>query len=251
MEETMKKTSGWTTGILGWVLILMTISLPQQARANIILPAANNATVQPGGPRPGVNGKQFFNMEGSANGTFASFGVVDFQSSPMSVQVTSLTLALTQANAAFTHNGALTFYLSTDTVTNIEPGISPLIYSAVNIPTGLGTQLSPIFLLGAASFTQVSDGTMDTFSFSPSAAVASYLSSQISTGGRIRVVIAPGDPTVAATYAGFSNTEFAGPELTLATPAPEPGTLGDASLALLALAAGLARARGHLINRPR
>ena len=111
----MKKTSGRTTGILGWVLIVITISLPQQARANIILPAANNATVQPGGPRPGVNGKQFFNMEGSVNGTFASFGVVDFQSSPMSVQVTSLTLALTQANAAFTHNGALTFYLSTDT----------------------------------------------------------------------------------------------------------------------------------------
>ncbi len=88
---------------------------------------------------------------------------------------------------------------------------------------------------------------MDIFSFSPSATVASCLSSQISTGGRIRVVIAPGDPTVAATYAGFSNTEFAGPELTLATPAPEPGTLGGASLALLALTAGLARGRGpHL-----
>ncbi len=48
---------------------------------------------------------------------------------------------------------------------------------------------------------------MDIFSFSPSATVASCLSSQISTGGRIRVVIAPGDPTVAATYAGFSNTD--------------------------------------------
>jgi hypothetical protein len=240
----MKKTSGWTTGILGSVLILITISVPKQARANIILPASNNATVQPGGPRAGVNGKQFFNMEGSANGTFASFGVVDFQPSPMSLQVTSLTVTLTQANAAFTHNGALTFYLSTDTATNIEPGVSPLIYNPADIPTGLGTQLSPIFPLGTGSFTQVSDGTMDifSFSFSPSAAVASYLTSQISTGGRIRVVIAPGDPTVAATYAGFSNTEFAGPELTLA--APEPGTLGGASLALLALTVGLGSARG-------
>jgi hypothetical protein len=226
-------------------LILITVSVPKQARANIILPASNNATVQPGGPRPGVNGKQFFNMEGPANGTFASFGVVDFQSSPMSLQVTSLALALTQANAAFTHNGALFFYISTDTATNIEPGISSLIYSVADIPTGLDNQLSPIFPLGTGSFTQVSDGTMDIFSFSPSAAVASYLTSQISTGGRIRVVIAPGDPTVAATYAGFSNTEFAGPELTLA--APEPGTLGGASLVLLALTASLARARGlHL-----
>src|SRR5260370_13321157 len=194
----MKKCSRWTTGIRGWVLILIT--QPQQARANIILPAANNATVQPGGPRPGVNGKQFFNMEGSVNGTFASFGVVDFQSSPMSVQVTSLTLALTQANAAFTHNGALTFYLSTDTATNIEPGISPLIYSAADIPTGLGTQLSPIFLLGAASFTQVSDGTMDIFSFSPSATVASCLSSQISTGGRHPAGSWPSHPHQAARH---------------------------------------------------
>jgi hypothetical protein len=160
----------------------------------------------------------------------------------MSLQVTSLTLALTQANAAFTHNGVLFFYISSDTATNIEPGISPLIYSVADIPTGLDNQLSPIFPLGTGSFTQVSDGTMDIFSFSLSAAVASYLTSQISTGGRIRVVIAPGDPTVAATYAGFSNTEFAGPELTLA--APEPGTLGGTSLVLLALTAGLARARG-------
>jgi len=222
--------------------MLILISLPQTAPANIVLPAVNNATVQPSGPRPGVNGKQFFNMESLGQGTFASFGVVDFQSSPMSLQVTSLALALTQANAAFTHNGALTFYLSTDTATNIEPGISSLIYSVADIPTGLDNQLSPIFPLGTGSFTQVSDGTMDIFSFSLSAAVASYLTSQISTGGRIRVVIAPGDPTVAATYAGFSNTEFAGPELTLA--APEPGTLGGTSLVLLALTAGLARARG-------
>src|SRR5262249_46577527 len=108
----MKGTSGLTAGILGWGLVLFSISLPRQACANIVLPAANNATVQPAGPRPGANGKQFFNMEGAGNGSFASFGVVDFQSSPMNVQITSLTLALTQANAAFTNNGALIFYLS-------------------------------------------------------------------------------------------------------------------------------------------
>lgn len=232
-----RTTTGRTFAILGWVPLLTMTSLPQEALANIILPAVNNATVQPSGPRPGVNGKQFFNMEGSGNGTFASFGVVDFQSSPTSVPVTSLILDLTQANAAFTQNGALIFYLSTDTATGIEPITSPLAYSGADTPTGIGTQLAPLFLLGAASFTQVSDGTVDAFPFSLSLAAASYLSGQLLTGGPIRLVIAPGDPTVAATYAGFSNAEFSGPELTLVTPVPEPGTLGCACLALLALAA--------------
>jgi hypothetical protein len=239
----MKRSSGWITGTLACALVLMTISLSQPARADIILTAANNATVQPGGPRPGVNGKQFFNMEGSTNGNFASFGVVDFQSAPTSVPVTSLTLDLTQANAAFTNNGALIFYLSTDTATNIEPATSPLTYSAADTPTGLGTQLSLLFLLGAGSFTQGSNGTVDAFTFSPSATAINYLESQLAAGGRIRLIIAPGDATVAATYAGFSNTGFSGPQLDLVTPTPEPGTLGSASLVLLTFAAGLTRTR--------
>ena len=240
----MKATDGWTAGILGWVLIVFTlIFLPRQACASILLSAANNATVQPAGPRPGVNGKQFFNIEGAGNGAFASFGVVDFQSSPMSVQVNSLTLALTQANAAFTNNGSLVFYLSTDTITNIEPATSPLIYNVADIPTGLGTQLSLTFLLGTDSFTQVSDGTENTFSFSPGAAVVSYLESQAAAGGLIRLVIAPGDSSVAATYAGFTNGAFAAPRLTLVTAVPEPGTLGGVSSALLAFAAVLSRTR--------
>jgi hypothetical protein len=216
----------------------MIISLPPRALANILLPAANNATVQPSGPRPGVNGKQFFNMEGSTNGTFASFGVVDFESSPITGPVTSLILDLTQANAAFTNNGALIFYLSTDTTTGIEPVTSPLAYNSADLPTGLGTQLSTLFLLGTGSFTQGSDGTVNAFSLSLSPAATIYLSGQLSMGGLIRLVIAPDDPTVAATYAGFTNAEFSGPQLTLVTPVPEPGTLVCACLAFLVVTGG-------------
>jgi hypothetical protein len=239
----MKKSAGPIAGILGCIVLLA--YSPIELRANIALPAVNDATVQPSGPRSGANGKQFFNMEGSANGTFASFGVVDFQSSAMNVSVSSLTIDLTQANAAFTHNGTLIFFLSTDTTTNIDPGTSPLIYNGADVPTGLGAQLSSLLLLGAGAFTQVVDGSVDAFSFSPSAAVTTYLSSQLSAGGRLRVVIAPGDATVAATYAGFSNTEFAGPRLILATPVPEPGTLEGVPVLLLALAAGLVKMRGR------
>jgi hypothetical protein len=90
-----------------------------------------------------------------------------------------------------------------------------------------------LFLLGTGNFTEVSDGTVNAFSFSLSPAAAGYLSAQLLTGGLIRLVVAPGDPTVAATYAGFSNPEFSRPELTLVTPAPEPGTLGCVCLAFL------------------
>jgi hypothetical protein len=240
-----KRIPGAMAGILGSVVLL--VVSPGELRANIIVPAVNNATIQPAGPRTGANGKQFFNMEGSGNGMFASFGVVDFQSGPMNVAITSLTIDLTQDNAAFTNNGTLIFYLSTDTATNIEPGTSPLIYNSnsADLPTGIGTQLSPLLLLGTGIFTQVTTGTIDSFSFSPDSALTSYLSSQLSTGGPIRLVIAPGDASVAATYAGFSNTEFGGPELLLATPVPEPGTLVGTTVVLLIFMVGRARVRSR------
>ena len=42
--------------------------------ASITLTAFNNATVQPAGPRTGSNGKAFFNMEGSVNGSSKATG---------------------------------------------------------------------------------------------------------------------------------------------------------------------------------
>ena len=239
----MKKLSTRATGLLRGAILLTAILLVREAHANIVLPAVNNATVQPSGPRPGVNGKQFFNMEGSGNGSFASFGVADFQTSAANIPITGLTVDLTQANAAFTNNGTLIFYLSTDTTTNIDPVTSPLTYNSADIPTGIGNQLSTLFLLGAGTFTQISDGTVDSFSFLPSPAATAYLHSQVLAGGRIRLVIAPGDAGVAATYAGFSNTEFAGPQLILATPVPEPRMVGIVSLSLLICVVGLVKRR--------
>jgi hypothetical protein len=195
--------------------------VPQTTLADTTTPATNNATVQPGGPRAGDNGKVFFNMEGSSNDTFASFGVVDFQLPDGSTFNPGdlLSITLTQANASFTSDGMLAFYVSTDTTTDIEPDTSPLAFDPTDLPTGLGNQLDTKYLLGCGAFTQVADGSMDTFSFMPTDEALSYLMNEISTTGLIRVIVAPADPTVAATYAGFSNTEFQGPALTL-TAAP-------------------------------
>ena len=201
------------------------------ARADLFsAPAVDNATVQVEGPRPGPNGKNFFNMEGNQNGDcsapmvppcFASFGVADFDSDCLQIRgeiesIRSLTVTLVQANAAFTNDGAVNFWLTTDTTTDIQPGDDPaILFLLADDPDGLADQLLPRFFLGSGTFTQVEDGHPDPFSFSLSRQAEGYLVRQIRNHGAIRIAVSPADGTVAATYAGFSNDEFPGPLITL------------------------------------
>jgi len=94
--------------------------------------ASDNATVRPGGPRSGGSGKLFSNVEGSANGTNASYGVADFSfgTQPKAVlTVNSAQLVLTEANAAFTAAGTVVISLdASTTLANIQPGTSPLAF---------------------------------------------------------------------------------------------------------------------------
>lgn len=139
------------------VITALAIGAGGAARADLTLSATDNATVQSGGPRLGGNGKNFLNMEGSANNQFASFGVVDFATTG-AAPITGLGLLrvqLVEANASFTGPGSLNFYLSTSTATNIQPRTSTLVYNPALAPKGLGTQLDPKFLLGAGTFSSM------------------------------------------------------------------------------------------------
>src|SRR5215472_18796156 len=205
--------------------ICLLILVGSSARADLFSAlAVDNATVQPAGPRPGDNGKRFFNMEGNQNGNFASFGVADFtfphrgedgdESEIESIR--NLTVTLVQANAAFTADGALHFWLTTDTTTDIQPSDEPAVsFIRADDPDGLDQQLVPRFFLGSGMFVQVDDGHVDTYSFRLSRGARQYLRRQIGRCGTVRIVISPADGTVAATYAGFSNMEFTGPVLTI------------------------------------
>jgi hypothetical protein len=128
----------------------------------------------------------------------------------------------------------LNFYLTTDTTTNIQPVTSPLAYNTGALPEGLGMQLSPHFLLGSGTFNttgDVNNGQVDNYTFSLTAAEIAYIKGQLGNGP-LRFVITPTDPNVSATFAGFSNNEFAGPTLTFV---PEPTSVVLAGIGIAGL----------------
>jgi len=221
-----------------WAL-LTALCLPAALRAATYSALAfDNGTIQPGGPRNFSNGKNYFNMEGFHNNTFASFGVADFNTSALvdgsgnvmpstPTGLNAITISLSQANASFTNAGALNFYLAEDVTTSIQPADAAVLFDP-NDPKGEGLngQLAPVHFLGSGAFTGTynpvdTSGTADTFTFPPDnttqldpatvayvLAVLTTVNTDGSVGGPLRVLVTPADPDVAATYAGFSNTLY-------------------------------------------
>lgn len=215
----------------------LAVGAPQSKAALTTLTATDNSTIKPAGPRAGTSNQTYFNVEGNSNGTNASFGVAEF-TGPGGGGFTSLngvTLSLTESNASFTNAGPLAFYLTRDNATNIDNTGSPTTpnYQSASAPSGIGSQFSPNDLIGAGTFNttgNVNSGTVDTYALTGlSASDTAYILDQLNTGGKIRVIVAPNDTgttgNVAATFAGFTNATFKGPQLTVDA-VPEPASAG-------------------------
>jgi hypothetical protein len=193
--------------------------------------ASDNATVQPGGPRSGSSGKAFFNVEGSNNGNFASYGVVDFNFAgnglgPI-VGVDNVTLDLTESNAGFSLAGPLSIYYTDQTSVNIQPGAGIAYQLGQNGAGSVGGAFGALTLLGSGMYDVTANGAVESFALSfVGDALAGFVNA-INNGTTLRLVITPDAPGTAATYAGATNTTFGGPTLTFDTVAvPEPSTLG-------------------------
>ena len=217
-------------------------TLGADAASALTVNASGNATVQSGGPRTGANGLRFFNVEGGGSGSFASFGVADFVLAAQGAStVNGLALALTESNAAFTTPGGLNFFLVTDATTSITAGSSPLAFNAASLPDGLGSQLGTRYLVGTGTFAstgKANSGQVDSYTLSLTGSAQVLVNSVVTSGGVLRLVVAPVDATVAATFAGYANTQYAGPLLNLnvsAVPEADTAAMLLAGLGCLAL----------------
>jgi len=186
--------------------------------------ASDNATVQPGGPRSGGSGKAFFNIEGSANGTFASYGVADFNYGVLAnavIGINSATLVLTQANAAFSASGDVVLSLDQSAApADIQPGgSSPLNFDGVDPGTATDVGEGDLSLLslgaGPYTYTVVASGAVDAFALVVTPALEAALISRLNSASPIRVVVGTGAAGVAATWAGYTNSTYTGPTLEL------------------------------------
>jgi hypothetical protein len=214
-------TSGHKLAAAAAILICAT-SMPAHA-APISALAGDNATVQPGGPRSGTSGKAFLNIEGSNNGSFASYGVADFNFGVLPstvIAVNSARLSLTQANASFSTTGDVVLSLDQSApLVDIQPVTSPLAYDGIDPGTGQDVTDGDLSLLGFVggpfTYTVGTSGDVDAYSLGLTPPIAAELVTRLNNVAPIRLVVGTGSATVAATWAGYYSTTYVGPTLLL------------------------------------
>jgi hypothetical protein len=245
------------------VLATLVVSVMiMSARAESVTAFADSI-IQPGGPRTTNGGSTlvdyFYNAEGSANGTFASFAPADFSGLHLGIaslsQLAQFQLQVTEDNAGFSKAGMIGVYLSTDTATSIGLG-SPLKFQTGALPQGLGTQLNdavgngPLATFAFPTTGNGNSGQVDTINLLPglsglSASAQAALLAALNNGGTIRLVVTPEDANVAATYAGIGNFTFPnGAPMLTANAIPEPSSI---VLIGLGLASSVVVSRRRLI----
>ncbi len=130
-----------------------------QAQVTSMTTAYETGTIQLTGPRPPSNGDNFFNIEGSINGAFVSYGVARFDLGDVqnsfniafgagNWEITSVELQLTQEHASFSADGAVRIYFSPDDIVDCKTALSPLVYPLFDVPgvpdLALGNNMLPV-----------------------------------------------------------------------------------------------------------
>jgi PEP-CTERM motif len=184
----------------------------------------------------GVTSTLFFNAEGSNNFPFEVFAVADFAlpAEPLATDVVNSSLTIYEAPASFAVPGPINVYLAGNTSANL---LDATANPAAGVPSfqsgssGLAA-IDPAFapfstLLGTGNFLASGiPGTPTVIPLSLSGPELADALAAVNSGGTLRLIVAPGNPTVAFTGAGQGNSSGAPPTLSYDTVSvPEPATL--------------------------
>jgi hypothetical protein len=188
--------------ILG-IFVLATIQgFP--ALAEIMVTATRSLTVQPAGLQQGEVGSRYFNVEGSRNDRYASFGVLVFElpkGGGQAGDVKTMSLRLVQSIPRFAKDGKVRCFLAEPHDRGADPPSG--LRSDATSPNGVGKDaFAALHPLGSGIFTKVETGHADAFDFESNEAEQRYLRDRLKAGGAILIVAVPDNKEVAATYFG-------------------------------------------------
>lgn len=188
---------------LQFVLGLLLLGVPAFA-----VPATDCATVQPGGPRDGANGKHFFNVEGPDKGKYASYAVADFKvPAGAADQFSAIHLTLYHAPSRFTNAGSFDVWVVSGVDTRIDPS-SDIRFVAAGPDWGFaeyfGERLS--LVKGVEYAGDLEKGEPFVIKVPVSPIEAAVIRSKVSDEGQLRLILTPATSTVAATFFGVRET---------------------------------------------
>lgn len=181
----------------------------------------------------------FWNVQGDDDG-FAVFSVADFDFSaatdPTAVDVTNVSLDLSEDPAGFGNSGLLMVFAVTDNDPNLidannNPSGAPAFQTSGGGSGNTGADtIDPVFgtalLLGQATWTNTGSSDDDlNIPLTLNAVARTILLSAINNGEVFRIIVAPGEDAVAFTGAGIGNSDGPAPTLNYSTVIPEPASL--------------------------
>jgi len=188
---------------------ILTISDASTAPTTTLTPAITDAAdVEGGGPYVDTEIK----AEGSAAGTYPSYGVVDFTGSAQTTPVTAIdNITLSLTNEPSVVAGPVDFYLVPDASSNILPSSpqskNPHFFDTTQEPNGFGAQFGTPLLLGVYNLTDTTGGdVLSVPLIGYSQATEATLISYLNAGDEFRIVAAPGNSTVYADWASGSTS---------------------------------------------
>jgi hypothetical protein len=198
----------------------------------------------------GLTSTLFFNVEGSNNFPFEVLAVADFTlpAEPSAIGIENASLTIYEDPASFAVPGPIEVYLAGNSDPNLIDATANPVEGAPSYQSGsnglaaIDTAFAPFStLLGTANF--LASGIPGTATVVPLTLEGPELAAALSvvnSGGSLRLIVTPGNATVAMTAAGQGNNDGAPPTLSYTTVVPEPGAF---LLVVVGLLCGIVRLR--------